>query len=83
MTLNPHQSAVYRIEVAEPLDEDSAVWFDGMEVVLETSADGESVTALTGHVADQAALRGLLAKIWNMNLTVISVFRMKYPERSE
>ena len=82
MTRNPHQPAVYRIEVAELIDGSEADWFDEMAVVVETAASGASITGLTGYVADQAALRGLLTKIWNMNLTVISVTRMQHPERS-
>ena len=81
MTVNPHQPAVYRIKVAEPLDDGSAVWLDGMAAVVEISANGAMTTVLTGQVADQAALRGLLTKIWNMNLTVISVYRMKQTEK--
>jgi hypothetical protein len=34
---------------------------------------------LTGRVADQAALRGILARIWDLNLNVISVIRVERP----
>ena len=71
-----HQPSIYRIVVLEPLDENSSVWFAGMTVTPETSAGGVTTTALTGPVADQAALRGVLTNIWNLNLTVISVSRI-------
>ena len=35
------------------------------------------VTTLTGPVADQSALRGILSKIWDLNLTLISVRRIE------
>jgi len=34
------------------------------------------ITILTGAVADQAALRGILSRIWDLNLTLISVNRV-------
>jgi hypothetical protein len=46
-----------------------AEWFDGMEIRQE--ADGETV--LAGWVPDQAALHGLLARVRDLNLTLISV----------
>ena len=36
-----------------------------------------SITTLTGPVADQAALRGILTKVWDLNLTLISVTRIE------
>jgi hypothetical protein len=75
--LAKHRPSVYRIVVQEPLEGDWAIWFDGMSVVVETSARGIPTTVLTGLIADQAALRGLLAKIWDMNLTVISLSRIE------
>lgn len=50
------------------LDECWSDWFDGLVIAVE----GDSTT-LTGPVADQAALRGILGSIWDLNLTVIAV----------
>ncbi len=47
--------------------------FDGMQVTLTEGGE----TLLTGEVADQAALHGLLAKIRDLNLTLISVIRYR------
>ena len=44
-------------------------WFDGMEVTLQ--ADG--TTTLAGPVVDQAALHGLLAKVRDLGLVLLSV----------
>jgi hypothetical protein len=44
-----------------------------MTITVELAGDGTPITALTGSVADQAALRGILNRLWDLNLTVISV----------
>jgi len=54
-----------------------ASWFDGMAMAHEGLKDGSPVTVLTGPVADQAALRSLLNKLWDLNLAVISVAWME------
>ena len=67
---------VYRISVQGIVDPSWSNWFEGMGIALERAGDGAAVTTLTGAVADQAALRGILLKIWDLNLTVISVARL-------
>jgi hypothetical protein len=67
--------AIYEIRVEGCLDEDGSEWFENLTVTVEPAADGSSITCLTGVVEDQPALRGLLSKIWDVNLVVISVFR--------
>jgi hypothetical protein len=69
--------SVYRIELQGSLDEDWSDWFAGMSVAVERADDGSPVTCLTGMVADQSALRGLLSKIWDMGLTLLSVVRVE------
>jgi hypothetical protein len=44
-----------------------------MAMVYEGEQDKSPATLLTGPVADQAALRGLLTKIWDLNLAMISM----------
>lgn len=61
----------YEIKVQGKLDERWADWFNGLTIV----SDGH-VTTLTGLVADQAKLRGILSKIWDLNLTVISIVQI-------
>lgn len=61
--------AVYQIRLKEKLDQHWSAWLGGMTVVHE--ADGETV--LTGEVVDQAALHGLLSKVRDLQLTLISV----------
>lgn len=61
----------YEIHVDGRLPGDWSDWFEGLS--LRSGADGDSV--LSGFLADQAALHGVLAKIRDMNLKLISVNR--------
>ena len=61
---------VYRIRFKEQLDQRWSAWLGGLKVSHE--ANGETV--LTGEVVDQAALHGLLSKMRDLHLTLISVY---------
>ena len=61
--------AIYRIRIQGQLDNQWTNWFDDMTITLEE--DGN--TLLTGSVIDQAALHGLLKKIRDLGLTLISI----------
>lgn len=65
------KQAVYRIEVEGQLDKSWSGWFSGMTLTVQ-----DEVSILTGPLADQAALRGLLSKIWDLNLTLVSITRL-------
>lgn len=75
MTQTPNKDtrlcAVYTIHVEGHLDPSWSDWLDG--VVITPLENGESL--ISGRVADQSALHGLLAKIRDLNLTLISVIR--------
>jgi hypothetical protein len=71
------QPATYQIKVQERLDERWTRWFNGFRLAFERGGDGASITTLTGVVADQSALRGILSRIWDLNLTVISITRVE------
>ena len=62
------QPMVYQIKVQGRLDESWSGWFNSMAVAFE----GDTTT-LTGSVVDQAALRGILSRLWDLNLALISV----------
>jgi hypothetical protein len=70
------RTPVYRISVQGRIDESWSDWFAGMAITSERTGDGPHVTTLVGPVSDQAALRGILSKIWDLNLTVISMTRI-------
>jgi hypothetical protein len=78
-----HPRAVYEIQVQGELDQDWQGWFDGLAVKLTYTSDRLPTTTLIGPVADQAALRGMLCRLWDLNLTLISVRRVKADGKEE
>ena len=61
---------VYEIIVAGGLGPQWANWFEGLDLICSEAAPG--LTSLRGSL-DQSALRGVLNRIWDLNLTVVSV----------
>ena len=64
--------ALYQIKVPGHIDESWSDWVGGMTITVETEGDGPPVTTLTGTV-DQAALQGLLRRLYALGLPLISV----------
>ena len=64
--------AIYQIQVPGHLDESWSDWAGGMTITVESEGDGPPVTTLTGTV-DQAALQGLLRRLYSLGLPLISV----------
>lgn len=62
---------LYEIRVDGLLHERWSEWLDGLSLRLD-----QNETVLTAAVPDQAALRGLLNRIWDLNLEVISLSRL-------
>lgn len=73
---NPDCTVIYQITVQGYLDERRADWFDGMAIEPQVDAEGMSVTRLTGEVVDQAALHGLLRKLYDLGLSLLSIKRI-------
>jgi hypothetical protein len=63
------EPTVYQIKVKGLLSEDWCVWFDGMTI----TQDATGATLITGLVADQAALHGLLRKVRDAGMPLLSV----------
>ena len=74
---NPDCPVIYQITVQGYLDERRADWFDGMAIEPQVDADGRSVTKLTGRVVDQAALHGLLRRLYDLGLSLLSIKRIE------
>jgi len=65
----------YQIRVPGYMDASRSDWMGGLDVVLESDNEGLPVTALTGRL-DQAALHGLLRRLYALGLPLISVQRV-------
>ena len=71
--INEAHSGLYEIHVNGHLDESWSEWLEGLEVKLLDN--GEMI--LYGHIEDQAALMGVLNKLYRLNLTMLSVNEIK------
>ena len=63
------ESGLYEIRLKGHLDDRWAGWFGGLTITLEDQGD----TLLTGLVVDQAALHGLLKKVRDLGMPLLSV----------
>jgi hypothetical protein len=72
-SLSLDQTASYRILVQGQVGEEWSDWFDGLAISVDKRTGGPSVTTLAGTVVDQAALQGLLTRLYNLGLPLISV----------
>ena len=66
---DPGQPMVYQIRIKSHLGSDWTDWFEGLTITRE--ANGE--TLLTGPVVDQAALHGLLKKVRDLGMPLLSL----------
>ena len=71
------QPMVYQIRVKGHLDRRWTEWFGDVSITLENNGD----TLLTCLVVDQAALYGLLRKVRDLGMPLISAIRVKPPRR--
>ncbi len=73
LTEDPDEPGHYAIRIEGHLDDRWAVWFGGLTLTRED----DGTTLLTGLVIDQAALHGLLRKVRDAGMPLISVLRVK------
>ena len=66
---DPSQPVVYQIRIKGHLGREWTDWFEGLTITLEEDGD----TLLTGPVVDQAALHGLLKKVRDLGMPLVSV----------
>ena len=63
----------YRITVEGSLDPGWSQWLNGMRVTEVVCSDAQTLTTINGEITDQAQLRGIITKLWDLNLILISV----------
>jgi hypothetical protein len=74
MSNNQNEEAIiYQIRIEGQLGQQWTDWFDGLSIT--PGEDG--TTLLTGPVADQSALHGLIKKVRDLGMSLVSVNRMK------
>ena len=74
-TPTPHglEAGRYEIRLTGRLDAHWTAWFDGLTV----SHESDGTTVISGQVADQAALHGLLQRVRDLGLPLVSVKRVE------
>jgi hypothetical protein len=71
-------SSYYVIKVRERLDDNWEEWFEGM--TLDHDDEG---TSLRGYIADQAALHGMIARVYRLGLQLVAVNEEEPPASRE
>jgi hypothetical protein len=76
-TPDPHGAGCYEIRLTGHLDAHWAASFDGLAVTHQ----GDGTTVISGVVVDQAALHGLLQRVRDLGLPLVSVLRIEPDQR--
>ena len=74
--IDESEPPVYEIRIEGHLGSQWTDWFEGLTITLEENGD----TLITGPVTDQAALYGLLKKVRDLGMPLLSVNRVQYDE---
>jgi hypothetical protein len=73
-----HKTHYYQIKIADHLDKSWSAWLNCTTITCEANENTRAtVTILTCPITDQPALRGLLNKLFDLNLTLLSVIRLE------
>ena len=67
---------IWRICLEGRIETSWSEWFDRMTMSHERRKDGSWLTQVTGRLRDQAALRGVITRMWDLNLRILSLDRL-------
>ena len=70
----------YELRVNGRLSEQSALWFEGMEIAVDETLSPVQ-TSIQGYIADQSALHGLISRIRDLGLTLVSVNQIEEKDK--
>jgi hypothetical protein len=73
----------YRIRVSGKVKESWSEWFNGMTIDFELEAGEVPVSILSGTLPDQSALYGVLGKIRNLGLKLLSVEQINTKQKND
>lgn len=79
----PSTAHTYQITVEGLITEDWSGWLNGMALDIQQEANGMPLTILSGVLIDQVALRGLLNRLWDLNLVLRFVQQLDFPAISQ
>ena len=65
--------ATYQIIVQGYLEKHWSDWFEGMDILPNVNKEGMRFTKLTGIIIDQAALHGVIRKLYDLGMPLLSV----------
>ncbi len=75
--MDANEEALYQIVLDGRLDIDWAECLGAISVRVDQGEDGDCQTVIVCTISDQPALRGILTQLWDLNLALVSVQRIK------
>ena len=72
----------YVIQVSGRIDPERAAWLGGLDLSIHCTPDGRTISVLWGPVLDQAALYGIIGRIRDMGLKLISIHSLEYEKQN-
>jgi hypothetical protein len=75
--MNAEQPMEYRVKTQGLIDESWSDGFSGLRITVEDGEDDQPITTLSGAIADEATLRGIVTRIWDLKLTIRSLTRLQ------
>lgn len=72
----------YEIQVSGRIDPERASWLGDLDLSIRCIPNGETISVMSGPVPDQAALYGIINRIRDMGLKLISIHSLEYQRKN-